>query len=158
MSGSPHKAVTQTSWSASGMWGKSRMSSRDWQWMSTKAPRIAGILHIVAWLIISFWEIASGLHFEGLYLNFPVREDRRDNVLYCHMDTRKWWKCKFYKGLPVLGPVDVLFSNEPIFTSPQVLTAHWRAPDPATIVTLFPNTTSYISLPQGEDQVLVSPQ
>lgn len=50
--------------------------------MSTKAPRITGIFHIIAWLITPFWGIASGHHFKGLYLNFPLREDMRDDVLY----------------------------------------------------------------------------
>ena len=131
------------------------MSGRGEQGTSTKAPRITGILDIVARFMTSFGGIASGHHSEGLYLNSFLGKIWRCCSI-CYMDIRKWWKCK---GLPVMGAGDVLFYTGSTLNSAQVLpTCSLEGSRYCHHCHLCPTTTSCIDLPQGEDQVLTCPQ
>lgn len=125
------------------------MSDRGEWGTSTKAPKIIEISDIVAWFMTSFGRIASGHHFEGLYLKSLLGKIW-GCCFICYMDIKKWWKSKFSRGLSVIGTGDVLFYTGSTLNSAQVLpTCSVEGSRHCHHYHLCCNTTSCLGLPPG---------
>lgn len=125
------------------------MSDRGEWGTSTKAPKITKGSDIVAWFMTSFGGTAPGHHFEGLHLNSLLGKIWGCYFI-CYMNIKKWWKCKFSRGLPVMGAGDVLFYTGSTLNSAQVLpTCSMEGSRYSHHCHLCPNTTSCLGLPAG---------